>query len=329
MKVLIMTSPTKEERKRIVQILDKRAEVYFYNSLRKEEREKILSETEIIFGGRLTDEQLSIAKKLKFHQTFATGLDRHNLQFYKEKSIILCNSHFHSHIIAEYAFSLLAAASKELLQNDSLLRKGEWNYNKYKSVSLFEKTILFLGYGKISRHIKKMCEPFSMKFIAIKRTKDVEDDDVQIFLPDQKKEALEQADFIINTLPKTPKTIDFIDEQAFSHMKDTAILINVGRGETINEEALYKALKEKKIKCAAIDVWYNYPKNRGTEKQTPYPCFPSRFPFQELDNVIMTAHRAWVTDFPWFAFTEQLLENINRFIRGEELLNVVNLSEGY
>jgi phosphoglycerate dehydrogenase-like enzyme len=111
-------------------------------------------------------------------------------------------------------------------------------------------------------------------------------------------------------------------------MKSTVIIVNVGRGVTINEEELYYALKHKKIRGAAIDVWYNYPKSRAPEEQKPFPCYPSRFPFQELTNVIMTAHRAWQSDVLARDF-KPFLNNINRYIRGETPQNMVNLNEEY
>lgn len=329
MKVLVMMNLSDDEKNELKKHIDSSAEVFFYNELNEKQKDLILSEVEIIFGGRLSDEQLNKAKNLRFHQTFATGVDRHNLSFYKERGIILSNSHVHSFTIAEYGFALLLAAAKELLVNDRLLRQGIWDYRKYPSVSLFGKTIVFLGYGKISQAVKKMCQPFDMHYIAVKRTRECNEPDVKVYLPSEKLEALKQGDFIFNALPLTPKTIDFLDEEAFSVMKPNAIVVNVGRGKTIKDSALYDALKNNKIKGAAIDVWYTYPKNRGTDQQDPMPCYPSEYPFHELENIIMTAHRAWVTDTPWIHRLKELTANINRFIRGEQPESIVNLEEGY
>ena len=81
-------------------------------------------------------------------------------------------------------------------------------------------------------------------------------------------------------------------------MKKEVIIVNVGRGKTINEEQVYLNFRNRRIKGAAIDVWYNYPKKRG-EKQEPVPCYLSKYPFQELDNIIKSAHLAWQTDKKW------------------------------
>lgn len=325
----MMTKPDEESEKAIREILDESAELVIFNDLNEDDKEVALSQAEIILGFSLSEEQLQKAKNLKFQQTFATGVDRHQLKIFKERGIVFSNNHGHAFIIAEFGFAMLNAASKELLQNDQLLRKGDWHPRKYNSVTLFNKTLLFLGYGEIAKSFKKFVEPFKMKFIAVKKSKTSDDSDVKIYLPEEKLEAISQADFIFNSLPKTPKTINFLDKEEFEVMKPDTIVINVGRGDTINDEALYNALKDKKIKGAAIDTWYIYPDKRGGEDQKPMPCYPSKFPFHELDNIIMSPHRAWATDLQLFEITKNLLLNINRFIREEKLVNIVDLDEGY
>ncbi len=330
MKVLYMMSkPNEDEVEEIMSIIDKTAELVFFSDLNDDEKDVALSEAEIILGFSLSEEQLQKAKNLKFQQTFATGVDRHQIKIFKERGIVFANNHGHAFIIAEFGFALLNAASKELIQNDQLLRKGDWQPRKYTSVTLFDKTLLFLGYGEIAKSFKKLIEPFNMNLLAIKKSKISDDSDVRVFLPEEKLEAISQADFIFNSLPKTNNTIDFLCKEEFDSMKPNAIVINVGRGDTINDEALYNALKDKKIKGAAIDTWYIYPDSRGGEEQKPMPCYPSKFHFHKLDNIIMSPHRAWATDLSLFEITKDLLLNINRFINGEKLVNVVDLDEGY
>ena len=325
----MMSKPNKEEVREVEEILDKSAELVFYSDLNDNEKEAALSQADIILGFSLSEEQLQKAKNLKFQQTFATGVDRHQLKIFKERGIVFSNNHGHAFIIAEYGFALLNAATKELIPINQMMRKGEWFPRKYQSITLFNKTLLFLGYGEIAKNFKKLIEPFKMKLLAIKRTREIDDSEVEVFLPEEKLQAISQADFIFNSLPKTENTINFLNKKEFDMMRPNTIVINVGRGDTINAEALYNALKDKKIKGAAIDTWYIYPDSRGGEKQEPLPCFPSEYPFHELDNIIMSPHRAWVTDLSLFEITKELLHNINRFIRGEKLVNVVDLDEGY
>ncbi|MFW9827224.1 MAG: NAD(P)-dependent oxidoreductase [Candidatus Thorarchaeota archaeon] len=308
--------------------IESNTQVIFYDEIRNEEKGRIMNEIDILIGPRIENNELELFKNLKMHQTFATGLEDFNFNFYKNNNILLCNTHTHSKIIAEYGFALLLSLAKELVVNDQLLREGNWNYTRFPSITLFRKTILFLGYGNIAKILKKLCIPLEMNFIAVKRTKKCDDPDIEIFLPEEKLTAIKKADIIINCLPQTEKTVDFISFNEFQAMKSNTIIINVGRGITINEEALYIALKDKKIRGAGIDVWYNYPEVRGGEKQEPFPCYPSKFPFHELENVLMTAHRAWQSD-ALMNDVKPFLYNVNRFIRGEKPENIVNLEEGY
>ncbi len=328
MRVAILTNTSEEDKKRIREKIDQSAEVIFIEPENRESRINALKIADIIYGGKLSEEELKIAINLKMHQTFATGVDRHNLKYYKDHNIILCNNHYHANIIAEYGFSMMLALSKELLFHDHNLRKGIWNHTIHRSFSLYGKTVVFVGYGKIAKSFKAYCAPFNMHFVAIKKNKKYEEQDVEIYSSEEKLDALKKGDIIFNSLPLTEETRNFIAKKEFEVMKSTAIVINVGRGPTINEEALYNALKKNKIKGAAIDVWYNYPKKRG-ENQEPVPCFPSKFPFQDLTNVIMTEHRAWQTDREWMEIELQLLDNVNRFIRKEKLQNIVDLDKGY
>ena len=310
------------------QSLDPNVDLIFYDEIKNEEMEQILKEIDVLIGPKIDDTDLILYSNLKMHQTFATGLEEYNFNFYKNNNILLCNSHTHSKIIAEYGFALLLSIAKDLNTNDQLLREGNWDYTRYPAITLFGKTILFLGFGNIAKIFKEMCKPLEMKFTAIKRTKQCNDPDIEIFTPDEKLAAIKQADIIINCLPLTKKTINFLDKVEFEAMKPTVIIVNVGRGITINEEEFYSALKDKRIRAAAIDVWYNYPKIRGVETQEPLPCYPSKFPFHELKNVIMTAHRAWQSD-ALLTDLNPFLENVNRFIRGEQPQNIVNLEEEY
>ena len=312
----------------IRQSLEPNVDLIFYDEIKNEEMEQILKEIDILIGPKIDDTDLILYSNLKMHQTFATGLEEYNFTFYKNNNILLCNSHTHSKIIAEYGFALLLSIAKELNSNDQLLREGNWDYTQYPAITLFGKTILFLGFGNIAKIFKELSKSLEMKYFAIKRTKQCDDPDIEIFTPDEKLAAIKKADIIINCLPLTSKTINFLDKVEFEAMKPNVIIVNVGRGFTINEEDLYSALKDKRIRAAAIDVWYNYPKIRGAETQEPLPCFPSKFPFHELENVIMTAHRAWQSD-ALLTDLNPFLENVNRFIRGEQPQNIVNLEEEY
>ncbi|MFX1386236.1 MAG: NAD(P)-dependent oxidoreductase, partial [Promethearchaeota archaeon] len=231
MKVLIKPRPeikdllSKEHVKNAYrQLIEPNVDLIFYNDIKEEEREKVIKEIDVLIGPKIDEKELDSYIKLKMHQTFATGLEMFNFEFYKKNNIILCNSHTHSKIIAEYAFALLLTMAKEINTNDQLLREGNWDYTQYPAITLFGKTILLLGYGNIAQILKEMCKPFQMNYITVKRTKQCDDPYIKIFTPEEKLAAFKQTDIIINTLPLTEKTINFIDKVEFEAMKPNVII---------------------------------------------------------------------------------------------------------
>ena len=133
---------------------------------------------------------------------------------------------------------------------------------------------------------------------------------------------VEQSDFIVISLPLTPKTENLIDENILRKMKGK-YLINIGRGNIINEKFLYCSLKDRTLTGAGIDTWYQYPDKESPEK------LPSKYAFHELDNVVMSPHNAGYTDKAIEENILQIYNNIRRIFYDREPENRVNLDEGY
>jgi phosphoglycerate dehydrogenase-like enzyme len=125
------------------------------------------------------------------------------------------------------------------------------------------------------------------------------------------------ADAIVVALPETPQTAGLLNASALAAMRPDAVIVNVGRGPVIDEEALYTALSERRIGGAVIDVWYRYP---APGQQTG---LPSRFPFQTLPNVTMTPHMSGWTTATRRRRQCTMADNVNRVSRGERLDSVV------
>jgi phosphoglycerate dehydrogenase-like enzyme len=121
---------------------------------------------------------------------------------------------------------------------------------------------------------------------------------------------------LVLACPLTPETRGLIGPAELARMRATASLINVARGEVVDEAALYEALRDRRIRSAAIDVWYQYPKDG-------VPRMPSRFPFDKLDNIILTPHcSAWTERVVALRFRD-IAANIDRLVAGEPLWNML------
>jgi phosphoglycerate dehydrogenase-like enzyme len=129
-------------------------------------------------------------------------------------------------------------------------------------------------------------------------------------------EMLWRSDYLVISLPVTPATWGLIGEKQLHSMKPTAVLVNVARAEIIDEEALYRALAERTIAGAALDVWYRYPTAAG-------PTLPARQPFHELANVLMTPHVTGWTDGMMAARAKHIAENNHRTARCEPPIHLI------
>jgi len=127
---------------------------------------------------------------------------------------------------------------------------------------------------------------------------------------------LGEADFVAITLPLANETRALFNADRFDRMKPSAYLINVARGEIVDEQALFDALSQRRIAGAALDVWYRYPNAAG-------PTMPSALPFHELANVIMTPHASGWTEGMLEARARVIAENIERTARGERPLHAI------
>lgn len=277
-------------------------------------------------------EVLDRAKGLRLIQVPWTGVERLDRRLLKEYSFAVCNSHSNARTVAEHALALLLAAAKWIPYHDRHMRKGKWCRPNLGEASLFRpseslygKTLGIVGYGAIGRALARMTDGLGMIIQAVdaKSISQTPAPLTRLVAPQCLDEVAAAADFLVVAVPLVEETRAMIDRDVFDRMKSTAIFVSVSRGEVVVEEDLYRVLSECRIAGAAIDTWYQYPKS-----ETPN-VFPSlRFPFHELENLILSPHRAGFArgELPHL---DDAIENLNRLAAGKELHNVVNLSAGY
>lgn len=264
------------------------------------------------------------APKLRLLQLPGAGTDDIDMAAVPAGATV-CNAYEHEIGIAEYVLAAMLQQRIGIHRMDARMRTDDW-WGSYlcgpRHGDLFGSTLAIVGYGRIGREVAKRAAAFGVRVIAASRTPRPGDawcEQVQGM--DALHEVLGRADFILVTLPLEDATRGVIDARAFAAMQPTAVVINVGRGPTIDEEALFAACRDRRIGGAVIDTWYSYPQQRGDGR--PLQHRPSRFPFHELDNVVMTPHAS--------AWTEALAErrcrviatNLDRLATGQPFVNVV------
>jgi phosphoglycerate dehydrogenase-like enzyme len=244
--------------------------------------------------------------------------------------IAVHNLHHNASATAETALALLLGAAKFLVPYDRALRQGDWRprYQPSRSILLDGKQALVLGFGEIGRRVALGCQGLGMQVSAIRRrpaTQAQRVAGVQSYRPERLNELLGSTHVLVITLPDTPQTHGLIDKSALKTMPPGGILVNVGRGVVVEQGALYQALKSQHLAAAGVDVWYNYPDSEEARQHTP----PGDFAFHELDNLVMSPHRAGSARQIEVLRMRHLAELLNAAGNGAPLPNRVDLEAGY
>jgi phosphoglycerate dehydrogenase-like enzyme len=232
--------------------------------------------------------------------------------------------------VAEYAITLLLAAAKNIVISDRELRKGDWVHafgGPCPNTEIIGKTCLMIGLGHIGAEISRRLKGFEVKITAATRSGKSPNSSLaeELVSIDSVKPLVETADFVVLALPLTKESHCLVDKEFISWMNPTSILVNISRGKIVDEEALYEALKGGSIRAAALDVWWDYPPKWGDSGQYPSEAFP----FHDLDNIVISPHRAGFSENTQDNALKFAVENILRFSRGEEPKNIVDLHHGY
>lgn len=239
------------------------------------------------------------------------------------------NLHHNGPPVAELAMALLLAAAKFIVPYDQALRRDDWT-PRYEPgpVALLEgKTALILGYGSIGRRVARACVGLGMRVIATRRRVEAGHDEwaEEIHPAGALPQLLPRADALIICLPLTTETAGLIGEAELRALPAGAVLVNVGRGNVVDESALYAALKEGRLRAAGLDVWYDYPDSVEARRHTP----PASHPFRELRNVVMSPHRGGSSDETGRLRMTALAKLLNALAEGETAMNRVDMQSGY
>jgi phosphoglycerate dehydrogenase-like enzyme len=286
---------------------------------------------EILIATRVTRQQLEASPRLRALINLFTGVSEETLVLLGEfPHIALHNSHHPAASTAEMALALLLAAARWLVPADRNLRTGDWTIRDQTDLALVleGKTLLVLGYGQIGQRVAKVCQALGMKVVAIRQKLNAPlplDISVELHPASDLRQVLPRANVLMVTLPLTPETRGLIGAAELALLPKGAVLVNVGRGPIVDEEALYKALRDKTLGAAGVDVWYTYPADAAARTHT----FPSKYPFQELDNVVLSPHRGgWTVDSEQLGVAT-IASMLNAAARGEPLPNRVDVAAGY
>lgn len=281
----------------------------------------ICSDAQIIIGWKPTEKLLRAAVKLQLFINPGAGI-QHLVSFFKEinqsRNVKLINGHGNAYFTAQHGVALLLTLANKVIPHHLWLKEGKWRLGdkQAKSIPLKYRKIGLLGYGHVNKHIHKMLQGFT--------------NDIQFIKNDQKdinelNKFLKQIDILICAVPFTSKTKNLLKMEELKLLGENGIIINLSRGQIINEKDLYEALQNKLIQSAAIDVWYDYDPIPDEQNRK----YPFHYPFHELENIVLSPHRA-ASPFDDLKRWDEVIENISRLAKGKcEFLNTVDLVKEY
>jgi D-3-phosphoglycerate dehydrogenase len=223
---------------------------------------------------KVTKEYIDAAPNLKLVIRGGVGLDNVDLDYAKEKGVIVHNTAAASSIaVAELAMALMLAMPSNVTKGDSTMRQGKWEKKQLKRSELYGKTLGILGMGRIGTEIGKRARAFGMNVIAFDPyVKSHEIADMKTGLDD----VLTASDYISLNMPLTDETKGMINKDSLAKMKDGAYIVNTGRGKCVVEEDVAAALQSGKLAGYGNDVWYSDP--------------PDSTPLVNEANAVLTPH---------------------------------------
>jgi phosphoglycerate dehydrogenase-like enzyme len=236
--------------------------------------------------------------------------------------VTVCNAYGHEMAMAEYAIMAMLVWSHRYFDIAVGFRGGSWRdsgvMNGPPHREIGGSTVGIVGLGQVGRETAARAAALGCHVLGANRTIGKPPPGVaRVFALGELDAMLPLCDVVVLCVGLAPETRGMVDARRLALMKRDAFLINVGRGPVADEDALYDALRDRTIGGAALDVWYRYPTAEEPDTR------PSRHPFHELPNVIMTPHCSAWTDGMARRRGADAARNIDRFIRGETLMHVV------
>jgi D-lactate dehydrogenase len=311
--------------------LKKHKLVFSKNKLSKKNAVKDAEVLAVFIYSKVDKEVLDMMPKLKLVTTMSTGFDHIDLKECKKRKIKVCNvPTYGENTVAEHTFALILNISRKLCESFQKTRAGDFRLNGLRGFDLKDRVIGIVGCGNIGQHVARMAKGFEMNILVFDVNKDKKLAKKIGFKYVSLATLLKKSDIITLHVPENKFTHHMIDAKAFTQMKKGVVLINTARGGVIDTNALLKALNNKKVAYAGLDVLEGecYIKE---ERELLHPDFSKLCDLKTVlqnnillrkPNVHITPHNAFNSREALLRILDTTVDNISGFSR-KKYVNIV------
>jgi phosphoglycerate dehydrogenase-like enzyme len=269
-------------------------------------------------GRRLVEPVLALAPEVRWIHSRSAGVEHLMFPAITESLVPLTNARgVYSASLGEFVMAAVLFFAKDFPRMRRSQAARAWD--PFDVEWVHGRTMGIVGYGDIGQACAQRARAFGMRILALRRNVEAARKDPLVdeaFSLERRAELMAQSDYVVVAAPLTAETRGLVGAQEIAAMKPTGVLVNVGRGPIVDEEALVSALQQNRIRGAALDVFTTEP-------------LPAEHPFYGLENVLLSPHCADNTPGWLESSMRFFLENLERFREGQPLLNRVDKGRGY
>ena len=311
--VLVTFAAREAERAAIADALADIAEIRYWPDEKDSDRDAVLRASDVLLSydpfTDLGSDAIGRLDNCRLLQCLTAGIDFLPLRSWPSHILVAYNAGAYAEPMAEHVLAMALSAAKRLPQEHEAMRGGEFNQFK-PTKRLAGRVCGILGYGQTGREVARLMRHLDVRIQALNRSGRTEDPVDFIGTLDDLDRVLEASDILVITVALTRRTEGILDAARLERMKRDAILVNVARGEIVDQEALYRHLQAQPEFTACLEAWWVEPIRHGR--------FALDHPFLELPNVIASPHNSAITDGAIAGFVRRGAENARRLLVGEE-----------
>ncbi|MCL6632641.1 MAG: D-2-hydroxyacid dehydrogenase [Alicyclobacillus herbarius] len=284
---------------------------------RKDVTPEDLERADVIITHQLTVEHLAQAARLSWVHVLSAGIDHLPLSALAERGLVLTNSSgIHAIPMAEQILGMMLMFTRRLHTDLRSQLRHEWLRGREGLGELYGQTLTIVGAGRIGQEVARKAKAFDMRVIGVKRRVEPLSWFDEVVASARLDDVLPESDFVLLLLPLTEDTHHLIGARQLEKMKSSAILLNFGRGDVVDESALIRALAEGHIAGAALDVFHTEP-------------LPPDSPLWDLDNVLISPHKSGISNRYYQRALDCFLRNFRARQAGRPMPNRVDIARGY